>query len=99
MVPSGGHITFFTTSPIIITLSACSSILSHSIYLFFRSLFFPLQPVLKCIYFKTVPSVFPGTARGIVVCTGDRTVMGRIATLTSGLETGKVNILYIITAH
>uniref|UniRef100_A0A8C4IMI8 Sodium/potassium-transporting ATPase subunit alpha n=2 Tax=Eupercaria TaxID=1489922 RepID=A0A8C4IMI8_DICLA len=31
-----------------------------------------------------------GTARGIVVCTGDRTVMGRIATLTSGLETGKV---------
>lgn len=39
-------------------------------------------------------SVFPGTARGIVVCTGDRTVMGRIATLTSGLETGKV--LYFI---
>lgn len=37
-----------------------------------------------------LPSVFPGTARGIVVCTGDRTVMGRIATLTSGLETGKV---------
>ncbi|KAL3980527.1 chemokine-like receptor 1 [Sarotherodon galilaeus] len=29
-----------------------------------------------------------GTARGIVICTGDRTVMGRIATLTSGLETG-----------
>lgn len=36
-------------------------------------------------------SVFSGTARGIVVCTGDRTVMGRIATLTSGLETGKVS--------
>ncbi|KTG01558.1 hypothetical protein cypCar_00036641, partial [Cyprinus carpio] len=34
----------------------------------------------------------PGTARGIVVCTGDRTVMGRIATLTSGLETGKTPI-------
>lgn len=34
--------------------------------------------------------LFSGTARGIVVCTGDRTVMGRIATLTSGLETGKV---------
>ncbi|KAM6994808.1 LOW QUALITY PROTEIN: sodium/potassium-transporting ATPase subunit alpha-3b [Tautogolabrus adspersus] len=30
-----------------------------------------------------------GTARGLVICTGDRTVMGRIATLTSGLETGK----------
>lgn len=37
---------------------------------------------------------FPGTARGIVVCTGDRTVMGRIATLTSGLETGKVNMTF-----
>uniref|UniRef100_A0A8D0AMS6 Sodium/potassium-transporting ATPase subunit alpha n=1 Tax=Sander lucioperca TaxID=283035 RepID=A0A8D0AMS6_SANLU len=33
-----------------------------------------------------------GTARGIVICTGDRTVMGRIATLTSGLETGKTPI-------
>ncbi|XP_066575534.1 sodium/potassium-transporting ATPase subunit alpha-3b isoform X1 [Amia ocellicauda] len=33
-----------------------------------------------------------GTARGIVVATGDRTVMGRIATLTSGLETGKTPI-------
>ncbi|KAJ8392940.1 hypothetical protein AAFF_G00071440 [Aldrovandia affinis] len=33
-----------------------------------------------------------GTARGIVVCTGDRTVMGRIATLTSGLESGKTPI-------
>uniref|UniRef100_A0A3Q0S5D9 Sodium/potassium-transporting ATPase subunit alpha n=1 Tax=Amphilophus citrinellus TaxID=61819 RepID=A0A3Q0S5D9_AMPCI len=32
------------------------------------------------------------TARGIVICTGDRTVMGRIATLTSGLETGKTPI-------
>ncbi|KAI4890326.1 hypothetical protein NFI96_018354, partial [Prochilodus magdalenae] len=36
--------------------------------------------------------LFPGTARGIVICTGDRTVMGRIATLTSGLETGKTPI-------
>lgn len=34
----------------------------------------------------------PGTARGIVICTGDRTVMGRIATLASGLETGKTPI-------
>ncbi|XP_058876450.1 sodium/potassium-transporting ATPase subunit alpha-3 [Acipenser ruthenus] len=33
-----------------------------------------------------------GTARGIVVCTGDRTVMGRIATLTSGLDSGKTPI-------
>lgn len=33
-----------------------------------------------------------GTARGIVICTGDRTVMGRIATLTSGLESGKTPI-------
>lgn len=37
-------------------------------------------------------SLSPGTARGIVVCTGDRTVMGRIATLTSGLESGKTPI-------
>lgn len=37
-------------------------------------------------------SLAPGTARGIVICTGDRTVMGRIATLTSGLETGKTPI-------
>uniref|UniRef100_A0A8C4YWE1 Sodium/potassium-transporting ATPase subunit alpha n=1 Tax=Gadus morhua TaxID=8049 RepID=A0A8C4YWE1_GADMO len=33
-----------------------------------------------------------GTARGLVICTGDRTVMGRIATLTSGLESGKTPI-------
>ncbi|CAG10198.1 unnamed protein product [Tetraodon nigroviridis] len=33
-----------------------------------------------------------GTARGIVICTGDRTAMGRIATLASGLETGKTPI-------
>ncbi|KAK5621174.1 Sodium/potassium-transporting ATPase subunit alpha-3 [Crenichthys baileyi] len=33
-----------------------------------------------------------GTARGIVICTGDRTVMGRIATLASGLDTGKTPI-------
>ncbi|XP_029432996.1 sodium/potassium-transporting ATPase subunit alpha-3 [Rhinatrema bivittatum] len=33
-----------------------------------------------------------GTARGIVVATGDRTVMGRIATLASGLEVGKTPI-------
>ncbi|XP_078265380.1 sodium/potassium-transporting ATPase subunit alpha [Rhinoraja longicauda] len=33
-----------------------------------------------------------GTARGIVVNTGDHTVMGRIATLASGLEVGKTPI-------
>lgn len=33
-----------------------------------------------------------GTARGIVVNTGDRTVMGRIATLASGLEGGRTPI-------
>lgn len=41
------------------------------------------------------PSVLPstaGTARGIVIATGDRTVMGRIATLASGLEVGQTPI-------
>ncbi|KAM6284917.1 sodium/potassium-transporting ATPase subunit alpha-1 [Spheniscus humboldti] len=33
-----------------------------------------------------------GTARGIVISTGDRTVMGRIASLASGLEGGKTPI-------
>ncbi|MBB6682300.1 cation-transporting P-type ATPase, partial [Aequorivita sp. 609] len=33
-----------------------------------------------------------GTARGIVINTGDRTVMGRIATLASSLEGGKTPI-------
>nr|AUG84438.1 NaKATPase [Platynereis dumerilii] len=33
-----------------------------------------------------------GTAKGVVVSTGDRTVMGRIAGLASGLETGKTPI-------
>uniref|UniRef100_A0A8C1K2K0 Sodium/potassium-transporting ATPase subunit alpha n=1 Tax=Cyprinus carpio TaxID=7962 RepID=A0A8C1K2K0_CYPCA len=32
------------------------------------------------------------TARGIVISTGDRTVMGRIATLASGLEVGRTPI-------
>lgn len=42
-----------------------------------------------------LPSVFSfmaGTARGIVIATGDRTVMGRIATLASGLEVGQTPI-------
>ncbi|KAG8143488.1 hypothetical protein E2320_000710 [Naja naja] len=33
-----------------------------------------------------------GTARGVVIATGDRTVMGRIATLASGLSVGKTPI-------
>ncbi|XP_032083695.1 sodium/potassium-transporting ATPase subunit alpha-3 [Thamnophis elegans] len=33
-----------------------------------------------------------GTARGVVIATGDRTVMGRIATLASGLQVGKTPI-------
>uniref|UniRef100_A0AC35U2K9 Sodium/potassium-transporting ATPase subunit alpha n=1 Tax=Rhabditophanes sp. KR3021 TaxID=114890 RepID=A0AC35U2K9_9BILA len=33
-----------------------------------------------------------GTCTGIVVCTGDRTIMGRIAHLASGLETGMTPI-------
>uniref|UniRef100_A0A8C7Y143 Sodium/potassium-transporting ATPase subunit alpha n=1 Tax=Oryzias sinensis TaxID=183150 RepID=A0A8C7Y143_9TELE len=33
-----------------------------------------------------------GTAQGVVINTGDRTVMGRIATLASGLESGKTPI-------
>ncbi|XP_060728039.1 sodium/potassium-transporting ATPase subunit alpha-2 [Tachysurus vachellii] len=33
-----------------------------------------------------------GTARGIVIATGDRTIMGRIATLASGLEVGQTPI-------
>lgn len=33
-----------------------------------------------------------GTARGIVINTGDRTVMGRIANLASGLDTGETPI-------
>uniref|UniRef100_F1KRT3 Sodium/potassium-transporting ATPase subunit alpha n=1 Tax=Ascaris suum TaxID=6253 RepID=F1KRT3_ASCSU len=33
-----------------------------------------------------------GSAKGLVVCTGDRTVMGRIAHLASGLDTGETPI-------
>lgn len=36
--------------------------------------------------------IFIGTARGIVISTGDHTVMGRIATLASGLEVGRTPI-------
>lgn len=49
---------------------------------------------LFCTQFGSVlsPFLFSGTARGIVVYTGDRTVMGRIATLASGLEGGQTPI-------
>ena len=46
-----------------------------------------------------------GTCRGLVISTGDRTVMGRIANLASGLEVGETPIareighfIHIITA-
>ncbi|KAG5271520.1 hypothetical protein AALO_G00180940 [Alosa alosa] len=42
------------------------------------------------VFFST--NCVEGTARGIVIFTGDRTVMGRIATLASGLDTGKTPI-------
>lgn len=41
-------------------------------------------------FFST--NVVEGTAKGIVILTGDRTVMGRIAGLASGLGTGKTPI-------
>jgi len=46
-----------------------------------------------------------GTCRGVVVCTGDRTVMGRIANLASGIESSETPIareighfIHLITA-
>ncbi|XP_060053656.1 sodium/potassium-transporting ATPase subunit alpha-4-like isoform X2 [Erinaceus europaeus] len=49
----------------------------------------PLETRNIC-FFST--NCVEGTARGIVIATGDDTVMGRIATLTSGLEGGKTPI-------
>ncbi|XP_025770910.1 sodium/potassium-transporting ATPase subunit alpha-4-like [Puma concolor] len=49
----------------------------------------PLETRNIC-FFST--NCVEGTARGIVIATGDSTVMGRIASLTSGLETGKTPI-------
>ncbi|EDL39029.1 mCG142116 [Mus musculus] len=55
------------------------------------------------IFFST--NCVEGTARGIVIATGDYTVMGRIASLTSGLQMGKTPIateiehfIHLITA-
>lgn len=49
--------------------------------------------------------LFTGTARGVVIATGDNTVMGRIASLTSGLTMGQTPIaveiehfIHLITA-
>ncbi|RWS30578.1 Na+/K+ ATPase alpha subunit-like protein [Leptotrombidium deliense] len=55
------------------------------------------------LFFST--NCVEGTARGIVVATGDRTIMGRIANLASGLDPGQTPIareiqhfIHIITA-
>nr|XP_020664733.1 sodium/potassium-transporting ATPase subunit alpha-2-like [Pogona vitticeps] len=62
----------------------------------------PLETRNIC-FFST--NCVEGTARGIVVLTGDRTVMGRIASLASGLQEGPTPIareiehfIHIITA-
>uniref|UniRef100_A0A667YXP8 Sodium/potassium-transporting ATPase subunit alpha n=1 Tax=Myripristis murdjan TaxID=586833 RepID=A0A667YXP8_9TELE len=49
----------------------------------------PLETRNIC-FFST--NCVEGTAHGIVISTGDRTVMGRIATLASGLEVGQTPI-------
>ncbi|XP_066111263.1 sodium/potassium-transporting ATPase subunit alpha-4 [Saccopteryx bilineata] len=49
----------------------------------------PLETRNIC-FFST--NCVEGTAQGIVIATGDSTVMGRIATLTSGLKVGKTPI-------
>ncbi|XP_076838201.1 sodium/potassium-transporting ATPase subunit alpha-2 [Brachyhypopomus gauderio] len=49
----------------------------------------PLETKNIC-FFST--NCVEGTGRGIVIATGDRTVMGRIATLASGLEVGQTPI-------
>ncbi|XP_062338227.1 sodium/potassium-transporting ATPase subunit alpha-2 [Osmerus eperlanus] len=49
----------------------------------------PLETKNIC-FFST--NCVEGTAHGIVIATGDRTVMGRIATLASGLEGGQTPI-------
>ncbi|MEQ2196876.1 Sodium/potassium-transporting ATPase subunit alpha-1, partial [Xenoophorus captivus] len=49
--------------------------------------------VVKSLALVKIKDLIPaGTARGIVISTGDRTVMGRIATLASGLEVGRTPI-------
>ncbi|KAK4026766.1 hypothetical protein OUZ56_015793 [Daphnia magna] len=48
--------------------------------------------ILEARQFKVNNSSLTGTARGIVINIGDNTVMGRIAGLASGLETGQTPI-------
>lgn len=55
------------------------------------------RPVVDCYFsmqrsLNNCVAVCSGTCRGIVIKTGDRTVMGRIAHLASGLETGDTPI-------
>lgn len=45
-----------------------------------------------CVVVKRMFLFLAGTCRGIVINTGDRTVMGRIANLASGLEMGDTPI-------
>nr|KAF6396184.1 ATPase Na+/K+ transporting subunit alpha 4 [Rousettus aegyptiacus] len=62
----------------------------------------PLETRNIC-FFST--NCVEGTARGIVIATGDSTIMGRIAILTSGLKVGKTpiaieieNFIHLITS-
>lgn len=48
--------------------------------------------VVKLIFEKTGFDSPTGTGLGVVINTGDRTVMGRIANLASGLEMGETPI-------
>lgn len=51
------------------------------------------RQINRCRWLPSPSSLpLPGTARGIVISTGDRTVMGRIASLASGLEVGRTPI-------
>uniref|UniRef100_A0A8C9M563 Sodium/potassium-transporting ATPase subunit alpha-2 n=1 Tax=Panthera tigris altaica TaxID=74533 RepID=A0A8C9M563_PANTA len=53
----------------------------------------PAEPCLpRSVCGSSPRGCVSGTARGIVIATGDRTVMGRIATLASGLEVGRTPI-------
>lgn len=50
----------------------------------------PLIPPFS--YYKKTCFCIAGTAKGVVIACGDNTVMGRIAGLASGLETGETPI-------
>lgn len=61
-------------------------------YLFINLLEGIYACVCVCVCMCGCMCVCVGTARGIVIATGDHTVMGRIATLASGLEVGQTPI-------